>query len=429
MFVRHGLGDLGFWRHFLLRGVPEGGSVPTALLGLVAARVTGMTHAAIGRPAMTHPAIADPIWAGVFEHNRKDRLMTPPIPVIVLNWNGVDDTCRCLQHLLASEGVAVRAIVIDNGSDQPSEFETLKARFGDDPRVELRANRLNLGFARGMNQALQALMDERERASNDAPSSQLDYVALLNNDAFVEPQWLAALVHRAKISGAGAVASCMLRDDEPSVLDNAGHVFLNTGEVLPRGSRAPADAYSKSAEVRGVCAGACLLKLDMLKAIGLFDPFYGTGYEDAELGLRAMLAGWRQVYEPKAKVRHKIGASIDQIRDLDYAVGLQTNIHYAYFKLMPKTVMLANGPWLVLKTLALLFVPPMMGRWRLAKVHWLAAWRSLKLVPAFVKARKSRPQQVMSSRQILSHQTFFFGRYWHYFNRYVRRGERTIFER
>ena len=73
----------------------------------------------------------------------------------------------------------------------------------------------------------------------------------------------------------------------------------------------------------------------MLEEIGLFDEFFSTGYEDAELGLRAMLAGYTQIFAPEAVVRHRIGASIDKIRDRRYAVRLQVNINYTYLKLMP----------------------------------------------------------------------------------------------
>lgn len=352
--------------------------------------------------------------------------VSAPIPVIILNWNGVDDTCRCLNHLLASEGVEIRAIVIDNGSDQASDFETLEVRFGHDPRVELRRNHSNLGFASGMNQALESLLEEGRCNPNDTQS---EYVALLNNDAFVEPGWLAALVHRAHASKAGAVASCMLRYDSPELLDNAGHLFLNTGEVLPRGTMKPAVQYDEVAEVAGACGGACLLKLEMLDQIGLYDPFYFTGYEDAELGLRALLAGWPQVYEPKARVWHKIGASIDKIRDLDYAVTLQINVHYAYFKLMPMSVVLINAPWVALKTVALLFIPVVRRRWRLARVHWLATWRSIGLIGVFWQARKHVPKRSVSLRVILTHQSFFLTHYLGYFNRFFRRGEPTVFER
>lgn len=343
-----------------------------------------------------------------------------PVPVIVLNWNGVDDTVACIEHLLASEGVDFRVILVDNGSDG-DDYKQLTVRYATNPLVDLRRNPENLGFARGMNRILAGLLElapERPR-----------YVALLNNDAFPETGWLAALVEMAETTGAGAVASCMLRHDNPEILDNAGHVFLNTGEVLPRGSAEPAQDYGESAEVEGSCGGACLLRLDMLGDIGLFDEFYSTGYEDAELGLRAWLAGYRQVYQPAARIRHKVGASIDKIRDLDYAVTLQVNIHFAYFKLMPAAVIAWNLPWILLKTLAMLAVPALTGRWRLLKVQRLALARTASRWPAIRRARKSGPDVRIKRREILRRQEFFAGRYWRYFRRFVIGREKTIFER
>ncbi|MFW6341174.1 MAG: glycosyltransferase, partial [Wenzhouxiangella sp.] len=147
------------------------------------------------------------------------------MPVLVLNWNGLDDTITCIDHLLASESVGYRVILVDNAS-QGDDYQQLTDRFGHHQGIELRRNPENLGFARGMNQILAELLaaDQEERPQ---------YAALLNNDAFPEPGWLAALVDMAETTGAGAVASCMLRHDNPRILDNAGHVFLNTGEVLP----------------------------------------------------------------------------------------------------------------------------------------------------------------------------------------------------
>lgn len=347
-------------------------------------------------------------------------------PVIILNWNGIQDTCGCVDHLLASEGVNFQVIVIDNGSDDPSELQTLRARYQDHPAVEVRGNDTNLGFARGMNQALAGLLKDRAVSGSEQP---IKYVALLNNDAFVEPDWLAQLVECAEATGAGSVASLMQRFDQPDRLDNAGHVFLNTGEVLPRGSMALVSEFLEPAQVAGACGGACLLKLDMLEAIGLFDPFYSTGYEDVEMGLRAMTAGWSQVYAPKARVRHKIGASLDKIRDLNYAVTLQVNIYYAYFKLMPKTVILINAPWIVLKTVMLLTLPILLGRWRLAKVQWLASARTLKKLPVIIQARRERSRDGLSNRVILEKQEFFFPLYWRYFRRFIWAGQPTIFER
>jgi len=261
------------------------------------------------------------------------------------------------------------------------------------------------------------------------PRNRPEFVSLLNNDAVPEPGWLAALVTKAESSGAGAVASKMIRHDNRDRLDNAGHVFLNTGEILPRGAGQSPDDYIKPASVAGVCGGACLLRSSMLDDIGMFDEFFSTGYEDAELGLRALLAGYEQIFAPKAVVRHRIGASIDKIRDLSYAVQLQVNINYTYVKLVPWPVAVWNLPWILLKTVALLILPLLMGRWRLLKVQWRAFGRTMRFLPTMFRARRRFKKRRVSSSVVIGRQKFFARLYAGYFRRFVIGGKPTIFER
>lgn len=343
-----------------------------------------------------------------------------PIPVIVLNWNGLDDTIDCMKALLDSLGVDFRVVMVDNFSSG-DDYQRLQAIFGDEDRVELRRNSENLGFARGVNAVLRDLL-----AGGDARP---EFIALLNNDAVPQRDWLASLVEAAERSGAGAVASKMIRYDDPDRLDNAGHVFLNTGEILPRGAGWPPDDYAQSAAVAGVCGGACLLRTSMLEDIGIFDEFFTTGYEDAELGLRAFMAGYKQIFAPAAIVRHRIGASIDKIRDLSYAVQLQVNINYTYVKLVPWPVMAWNLPWIVLKTLALLILPLLIGRLRLLKVQWLAIGRSIRFLPSMLRARKHFTKRRISVREVIRRQQIFVRLYLRYFRRFVLQGDRTVFER
>lgn len=344
-----------------------------------------------------------------------------PIPVIVLNWNGFEDTIECVDALLAGDGVDFRVVLVDNGSSG-DDFERLRARYASLEHIELRRNPENLGFARGVNTVLRELLVLR-------PDARPEFVALLNNDAIPEPGWLAALADVAGSTGAGAVASKMIRHDDPNKLDNAGHVFLNTGEVLPRGAGQRPEDWAEIAPVAGVCGGACLLRCAMLDDIGIFDEFFGTGYEDAELGLRAMLAGHRQVFAPRAVVRHRIGASIDKIRDLSYAVQLQVNINYTYAKLVPWPVMVWNLPWILLKNAALLTLPLLIGRWRLLKVQWLAFGRSVRCLPAMLRARRKFARRRLSAVDVIRRQEFFARLYGGYFRRFVLGGKPTIFER
>lgn len=341
------------------------------------------------------------------------------IPVLILNWNGLADTVECVDAVLGQQDVDFRVVVADNGSDG-DDYVRLSERYAADRRVEVRRNPENLGFARGMNVLFHELLDGRPAAA--------EFVALLNNDAVPEPGWLAGLVAAADTKGAGAVASRMLRRDDPTLLDNAGHVFLNTGEVLPRGGGQPATAFAMPADVVGACAGACLLRLDMLEDIGLFDEFFSTGYEDAEFGLRAMLAGYRQIYAPDAVVRHRIGASIDKIRNRRYAVRLQVNINYTYLKLMPLGLVAWNAPWLVLKSLAMLVVPLLILRWRLFGVQASALVETVRIVKPAIRMRRSASRRI-SVLEAIRRQEFFAPTYWQYFRRFVLGRRPTVFER
>jgi len=344
-----------------------------------------------------------------------------PIPVIVLNWNGVEYTIECVDALLASNGVDCHVVLVDNGSSG-DDFERLRSRYGAREGIELRQNPANLGFARGVNAVLRELLA-------GGPDSRPEFVALLNNDAVPGPGWLAALIDVAGSTGAGAVASKMIRHDDPDKLDNAGHVFLNTGEILPRGAGQRPDLFNEVTPVAGVCGGACLLRSTMLDDIGIFDEFFSTGYEDAELGLRAMLAGHRQVFAPRAVARHRIGASIDKIRNLGYAVQLQVNINYTYIKLVPWPVAVWNLPWILLKTVALLALPLLIGRWRLLKVQWLAFGRSVRRLPVMLRSRRNFANRRISTIEVIRRQEFFARLYGGYFRRFVLAGKPTIFER
>ncbi len=100
------------------------------------------------------------------------------VRVVVLNFNGGDDTLRCFDHLVATEwpADALQLICVDNGSTDGS-IDRLRDAY---PQVEVRAQLRNTGFPAN-NLAMRDLDGVR-------------YVALVNNDAFVEPDWLAPLV-------------------------------------------------------------------------------------------------------------------------------------------------------------------------------------------------------------------------------------------
>ncbi|MFK7957287.1 MAG: glycosyltransferase family 2 protein [Lysobacterales bacterium] len=345
---------------------------------------------------------------------------TAPTPIIVLNWNGLDDTLECVESLLTQSEQNFVIHLVDNGS-AGDDFDQLNTRYAGHEQVKLMSNASNLGFTRGVNQALRSVLNQPQ------PPKQ---VVLLNNDTVVDSRWLEHLIKASREQNMDIVGCQMVNYYRPGELDNAGHIWMDSGEILPRGTGEPAAKYQTAETLIGVCAGAMLISTRLLEEIGLFDEFFQTGYEDAEFGLRAFVAGYGSYYEPKALVHHKISQSVDKVRTQEYALRIALNINYTYGKLAPPLVMACNAPFLAIKTLGVLLVALMSGRMVLFRAHLGALGATWRALPEIRAARKStHALRKTSSGQLLRAQRFFLPRHLSYFRRYILSGKKTVFER
>lgn len=224
--------------------------------------------------------------------------------VVVLNWNGVDDTEECLDALARQTYADADVLVIDNGSE-PDDVRRLRARAADGS-FRLRLHPENLGFAGGVNAGIRL-------ARHDG----YDAVALLNNDALPEPEWLASLVSALETSGA-AVATGLLvrRSDDAEVagtIDTAGDGLSVWGMPFPQGRGEAREDAPASGAVFSASGGASLYRAALFDEIGLFDETFFAYFEDVDIGFRARLAGHEIVYEPSAVAHHRIGATSGRI--------------------------------------------------------------------------------------------------------------------
>lgn len=243
---------------------------------------------------------------------------TPSVSVIVPNWNGSDFIDRCLRSLYAQTRPAAEIIVVDNGSTDGSKEYVEQVH----PTVMLLPQERNLGFAGGVNVGIRA-------ASGDL-------VALLNNDAEADPDWLHHLVNRMIEAGpdVGTVTSKIVSYDAGR-LDSTGDFVDIYGRGVPRG-RGEVDRgqYDRAVDVFAGSGGASLYRRAMLDGIGLFDEDFFAYYEDVDLGFRAQLAGYRATFEPAAVVRHSMGGTSSKLPGFS-RYHIIKNIWYLYFKNMP----------------------------------------------------------------------------------------------
>ena len=228
------------------------------------------------------------------------------LSAIVVNFRQPELLGACLCSLDAAlervEG-ETELVVVDNASGDGSA-ELVRHEHPAATLVELEENR---GFGGGVNAGL-----ERSRG---------EFVALVNNDATVEPEALAELLRAAREGGpdVGSVAAQMRFADRPQTINSAGIGIDRLGIVYDRLLGAAAGSGERRpVEVFGASAGAALWRRAALDSLGGFDESFFVYLEDADLAWRARMRGWRSLYAPAAVVYHHHSATAGHASPFKY---------------------------------------------------------------------------------------------------------------
>mgnify|MGYP000061763854 FL=1 len=252
--------------------------------------------------------------------------------VVIPNWNGAGLLRACLDSLKA-QSQKHQAIVVDNGSVDGS-VEIIENEY---PDVVLIRHSKNKGFAGGVNSGIKYAIEQST-----------DYVALLNNDAVADKQWLESLMKFLQTNQNVGIATSKICDAEKTHLDSTGDQYTIWGLPYPRGrGEEYSDKYDKDIWVFGASGGASLYRIAMLRQIGLFDEDFFAYYEDVDISFRAQLAGWKVGYVPQAVAYHEIGATSGSIKGFTTYQTLK-NLPLLLWKNVPWKLMPKVWPRLVL---------------------------------------------------------------------------------
>jgi GT2 family glycosyltransferase len=259
----------------------------------------------------------------------------PLISCIVVNWNRRDLLRACLTSLITDSYPEKEIIVVDNGSSDGS-VELCAESF---PAVRVIRNAINKGFCAANNQGIAVARGE--------------FVALLNNDAEVSPGFLNALLRLFDgLPDLGMAAAKIVVWEDPGLIDKAGHLIYPDGQNRGRGTgERDHGQYDRVEEVLWPDGCAALYRKAMLDEIGGFDEDFFAYGDDAELGLRARIAGWKCLYTPHAVVRHHRGSSMG-VASVGRLKLIERNRVLLAVKLFPWSLLIFNKYYYVCRLLA-----------------------------------------------------------------------------
>lgn len=301
------------------------------------------------------------------------------VDIVIPSWNGLNYLGACLTSLKNQVFKDFHIIVVDNGSTDSSP-----AFIRDNyPEVQLIQLKWNTGFSGAVNEGIKA--------------SRGDYIALLNQDTEVVPDWLEHLIQTLERQPEiDFCASKLMYLKQRTIIDSAGDGFLRGGIAFKIGAgERDSERYRIPREVFGACAAASIYRRRFFEIVGLFDDDLGDQSTDGDINFRAQLMGLKCLFVPKAIVYHHVGASI-AVGSPNFIFRTNRNAVITFIKNYPFPLMLKY-----IMRIATVFLSSL---WRFP--HPFAAIRgraeALRRIPHYLKKRKEIQRKRVVSNDRLS---------------------------
>jgi len=218
--------------------------------------------------------------------------MAPKVGIIILNWNGKEDTLECLESVYRIDYPHYEVIVVDNGSTDGS-VEAIKNKFQD---VVLIANKENMGFCSGNNIGI------KHALRNGA-----NFLLILNNDTVVKPfiiKELKKVIESDK--NIGAVSPLIAYYHKPQVIQFFGtKIDWGNGDVFGQYDIKDVMASDRIWNIDYATWCAMFCRKEVIERVGFLDERFFAYYEDTDWSIRCKKIGLRTVLYPKVLAYHK----------------------------------------------------------------------------------------------------------------------------
>ena len=255
--------------------------------------------------------------------------MEKKVTIVIPNYNGLNYMEECFAALENQTCRDFQVLVVDNGS-QDGSVEWLKEK--QIPSIFLPEN---TGFTGAVNTGLKACTSP--------------YVILLNNDTRVDKHYVEEMIRAIERSPKIFSVSCkIIQMYHPERMDDAGDLYCLLGWAFQRGVGRSSKKYRRPCRVFSACAAAAIYRRSVFDEIGFFDQMHFAYLEDLDVGYRARIYGYDNVYCPRALVEHVgSGTSGSKYNAFKVRLAARNNL-YLNYKNMPVLQLLVNLPFICL---------------------------------------------------------------------------------
>lgn len=241
----------------------------------------------------------------------------PKVSVVLVNFRGADDTLTAIESIQNCDWdkSKLEIIVVDNASGDDS-LEKLKKV---NSQIKLVVSENNLGFAGGVNLGVK-----------EATGA---IVALLNNDARADKDWISTAVTKLVSDEEIAAIACKVLSWDGTKVDFVDGSLTWYGMGYKREAEKPVnEVIDYERDVLFATGSAMFVKKDVFEEVGGFDENFFMFYEDVDLGWRLNLFGYKVKYLPSSIAYHKHHASIEKFGQYHEHYLLERNALLSIYK-------------------------------------------------------------------------------------------------
>lgn len=266
-----------------------------------------------------------------------------PISIVIPNFNGSSLLKNNIPHVLSSmvnySGLS-ELIVVDDAS-QDDSIEVMKRLF---PQIKIIIHKINQGFS--------------EAIKSGVINSKYDYVLLLNSDVIPEHNFITPLMEWFDDESVFSVSPLIL-DQSQKILSYSNNLRqLKKGKLkavkwdiknLDKTNGTNTELYHLFPS-----GGSAVVRKSYFISLGcfadIFKPFY---FEDTDLGVRAWRHGWKTIFDPRSKIVHPTGSTINRYNK-PWRVKMIFHRNYIllhWIHLSPGNIWSKQVPWMLLRML------------------------------------------------------------------------------